>query len=77
MAALHPKPTRCLNPLCCHLPNPVLPNPVPPPALPQKLRGEEKQGRARLRELQEQIGRLDRDSEVSTAQRSTAWRSTA
>ncbi len=54
------EPTRCLDP--CTL----------PPALPQKLRGEEKQGRARLRELQEQIGRLDRDSEVSTAQRSVA-----
>ncbi|KAI7835827.1 hypothetical protein COHA_010280 [Chlorella ohadii] len=31
-----------------------------------KLRGEEKQGRARLRELQEQIGRLDRDSEEAS-----------
>ena len=31
---------------------------------PQKLRSEEKQGRARLRELQDQIGRLDTESQV-------------
>lgn len=35
-----------------------------PPTLPQKLRSEEKQGRARLRELQDQIGRLDTESQV-------------
>lgn len=37
--------------------------------LPQKLRSEEKQGRARLRELQEHIGRLDQESQVRYIQK--------
>jgi chromosome segregation ATPase len=34
--------------------------------LTQKLRSEEKQGRARLRELQDQIGRLDAESQEAS-----------